>query len=89
MQRLMHLCRRLCSNIFWNEEAEWISFDASSPEDVGLKGGSLVEDAELPGSDEGKWCTTYISVPEAMPKILWLKTLNYQEAMKANGAQLI
>jgi hypothetical protein len=50
---------------------------------VGLKEGSLVEDAELPGSDEGKWCTTYISVPEAMPEIFWLKMLNYQEAMKA------
>jgi hypothetical protein len=22
----------------------------------------------LPGSDEGKWCTTYLSVPEAVPE---------------------
>jgi hypothetical protein len=53
---------------FWNEEGEWCSFDASSPEDMGLKEGSLIEDAELSGSDEGKWCTTYRSVPEVMPK---------------------
>jgi hypothetical protein len=48
----MYLCRRICSNIFWNEEAECFSFDPSSPDDVGLKGGYLVEDAELPGSDK-------------------------------------
>jgi hypothetical protein len=63
MRRLMHLCRRLCSNFFWNEEAEWFSFDASSPDDVGPEEGSLVEDTELSGSDEGKWCITYLSVP--------------------------
>jgi hypothetical protein len=66
----MYLCRRLCPNIFWNEEAEWFSFDASYPDNVGLYEGSLVEDAQFPGSDEGKWCTTYVSVPEAMPKNL-------------------
>jgi hypothetical protein len=38
---------------FWNEEAEWFSFDASSPDDVGLEEGSLVEEVELPRSDEG------------------------------------
>jgi hypothetical protein len=65
---------------FRNGEAEWCSFDASSPDNVGLEEGSLVEDAELTGSDEGKWCTTYISAPEAMPKNPWLKTLNCQEA---------
>jgi hypothetical protein len=54
MRRLMHLLQRLCSNIFWNEEAEWFSFDASSPDDVGLEEGSLVEDAEFPGNDKGK-----------------------------------
>jgi hypothetical protein len=64
-------------------------FDASYPDDAGLKESSLVEDSEFPGSDEGKWCTTYISVTEAMPENLWLKTLNYQEEMKANGAQRI
>jgi hypothetical protein len=34
------------------------------------RGGSLIEEAELSGSDEGKWCTTYLSVPEAMPEKL-------------------
>jgi hypothetical protein len=64
-------------------------FDASYPDYVVLTESSLVEYSELPGSDEGKWCTTYISVPEAMPKNFCLKTLNYQKAMKANDAQLI
>jgi hypothetical protein len=89
MWRLIHLCQRLWSNIFWNEEDEWFAFDASSPDDVILEEGSLVEDTELSGSNEGKWCITYLSMPEAMPENLWLKTLNFQKAMKANGAQLI
>jgi hypothetical protein len=36
--------------------------------DGGYARKSLVEDAELSGSDEGKWCTTYLSVLEAMPE---------------------
>jgi hypothetical protein len=55
---------------FRNEEAEWCSFNPSYPEDVCLGEGSLIEAAELSGSDEGKWCTTYISVHEAMPEKL-------------------
>jgi hypothetical protein len=30
---------------FWDEEAAWCSFDASSPEDVDFEEGSLIEDA--------------------------------------------
>jgi hypothetical protein len=56
--------------LFLNEEAESFSFDPDSPEDVGLDEGSLVEDAELSGSDDGKWCTLYKSVPKDMPEKL-------------------
>jgi hypothetical protein len=31
-----------------------------------LRGGSWIEEAEVSESDEGKWCTTYPSAPEAM-----------------------
>jgi hypothetical protein len=39
---------------FRNKETKWFSFNASSPEDVGLEEVSLIEEAEVSGSDEGK-----------------------------------
>jgi hypothetical protein len=54
-----------------NEEAEWCSFDPRYPEDVGIEEGSLIEEAELSGSDASKWCITYLSGSEAMHK-KWL-----------------
>jgi hypothetical protein len=51
----------------WNEKSELCSFDASSPEAAGLEG-SWIEEAEVPVSNEGEWCTNYSSAPEAMPK---------------------
>jgi hypothetical protein len=37
---------------FWNEEAEWCSFDESSHEDVGLEECPRNEEAIVSGSDE-------------------------------------
>jgi hypothetical protein len=67
------------SQHFWNEEAEWFSFDTSFPEDVGLEEGSLIEEAKFSGSDESKWCITYLSGPEAVPeKLCFLNQLAKQ-----------
>jgi hypothetical protein len=43
------------SQHFRNEEAKWCSFNPSYPQDVDLKKGSLIEEAELSGSDASKF----------------------------------
>jgi hypothetical protein len=58
------------SQHFRNEEAEWCSLDPSYSEDFGLEEDYLIEEAELSGSDERKWCITYLSGSEAMPEKL-------------------
>jgi hypothetical protein len=70
---------------FHNEEAEWCSSDPSYPEDVDLEEGYLIEEAELSGNDAGKWCTTYLSVPEHVPERLAIPNQLVKQTMSISS----